>query len=693
MMERSALPVKVLVVDDDEDDFIITRDRLREIKSARFEVEWVDDGDEVLAHLAAGRHFDICLLDYRLGRKNGLDLLRAIIAAGHTLPIILLTGQEDEEVDREAVRLGASDYLIKSRIDATLLERSIRYALRQNRTEEALRRQSEFVSAVLNTAGALVIVLDREGRVERFNRACEAVTGFSYAELEGRPIWECLLPPEEQERVRGVFASVEHADYPNVYENDWVTRAGGRRRIAWSNAAIVGPGGRVEHIVSVGTDVTEQRKAEAALAEAREREIAVGAAIQETLLVRRPSQRIAGLDIGCRNVPSHQVGGDYLDFIAYQETCVDLLVGDVMGKGVPAALLAAATKSHVQRVIRRLGLDLARIDRLPQPEEIVTAVHALLTPELLELESFVTLTYARFDTERRLLTFVDCGHPRPLHVDARTGECRCLSGENMPLGMNEGEKYRQTTVEFGPGDLFVFYSDGITEACSADDELFGEEHLARLVRENRHRSPQEIADLACSAAASLRTGSTYEDDDLTCVAVRIRSEPMPIRLRRAEIEVASDPSELARVRGFVERFCADIGRDMLEEQESDRLILALNEAAANVFRHAYRGQQDGRLWVAAEEFEDRIRFSLRDNGDAFANFGDTPPPAFDGSRDSGFGLFLMRQCLDEIEYVRDELGRNAMTLIKHLPNSARKRTDGLAKGAHDLHDNDGDSRG
>jgi sigma-B regulation protein RsbU (phosphoserine phosphatase) len=693
MIERSGSPIRVLVVDDDEDDFLITRARLREIEGTRFEVDCVDDGDVALARLAAGRRYDICLLDYRLGRKSGLDLLRSLTAAGNTLPIILLTGQEDREVDREAVRLGASDYLVKGQIDATLLERSIRYALRQKRTEEALRRQSEFVSAVLNSAGALVIVLDREGRVERFNRACETATGFSFAELEGRPIWDCLLPAEEHERVRRIFASVDQVTYPKLYESDWVTREGGRRRIAWSNAAIAGPDDRIEHIVSVGTDVTEQRRTEAALAEAREREIAVGAGIQKTLLVRRPPEWLSGLEIGWKNAPSQRVGGDYLDFVAYHDTCFDLLVGDVMGKGVPAALLAAATKSHFQRVIRRLGLDLARLDRLPQPEEVVAAVHALLTPELVELDSFVTLAYARFDTERRLLTFVDCGHPRPLHVDARTGECRRLSGENMPLGMNEGEKYRQTVVEFGPGDLFVFYSDGITEACSAGDELFGEERLARLICENRDRSPQEVADMACDAATGLRAGSPYEDDDLTCVVVRILPEPMPRRRRRAEIEVASDPYELERVRGFVERFCAEVGRDILEERESDRLMLALHEAAANVFRHAYRGQQDGRLWVAAEEFDDRIRFSLRDNGDAFTNFSDTPPPAFDGSRDSGFGLFLMRQCLDEIEYVRDELGRNALTLIKRLPGAREGRAQAPREGAHDHDGIDGDARG
>jgi len=685
-MEQSPDWVRVLLVEDDEDDFVITRGFLREIEGTWFDVDWVDDPDKALARLASGSAYDICLLDYRLGRCNGLDLLQVILDAGYPLPIIVLTGQEDQDVDREAVRLGASDYLIKGRIDAVLLERSIRYALRQKRTEEALRRQSEFVSAVLDTASALVVVLDDQGCIRQFNRACEEVTGFTFAEVAGRPLWESLLPTEEREAIRDFFATLDPTVFPNRYENAWVTRCGGRRQIAWSNAAILGHSGKVEYVVSVGTDVTEQRLAEAALAEAREREISVGASIQKTLLVRRPRAQVAVLDIGWKNLAAQRVGGDYLDFIVYNDSCLDLLVGDVMGKGVAAALLAAAAKSHFQRAIRRLGLDLARFDRLPEPEEIVTAVRAILTPELFELNSFVTLAYARFDTAQRQLTFVDCGHLPPLHLPAGKDTCRRICGENMPLGMKEDENYRQSTVDITPGDLFVFYSDGITEACSPEDELFGEERLIRLIQEHRHRPPQEIADRVCAAVASLRIGSAYEEDDLTCVVIRVQTELPHRPLRRAEIEVPSHASELERIRMFVERFCADARHGILKEQEADQLTLALNEAAANVIRHAYRGRQGGRLWIAAEEFDDQLRFVLCDNGVTFENFGKTPPPAFDGSRDSGFGLFLMRLCLDEIEYARDEFGRNTLTLVKRLTGApGNHRT-----GARDLDDPNND---
>jgi PAS domain S-box-containing protein len=120
-------------------------------------------------------------------------------------------------------------------------------------------------AAVLDTAGALVVVLDRKGRIVRFNRACERTTGWRFEEVRGRPLWDFLLLPEEAAAVREVFGRLVSGDFPNTHENHWVARDGARRRIAWSNTALLGPGGAVRHVIGTGIDVTAQRQAEEAL--------------------------------------------------------------------------------------------------------------------------------------------------------------------------------------------------------------------------------------------------------------------------------------------------------------------------------------------------------------------------------------------------------------------------------------------
>jgi signal transduction histidine kinase len=127
--------IRLLLVEDDEDDYILTRDLLNEIYPDGFELEWVKEYDQAMERLVSNEHA-VCLLDYRLGANNGIELLRQARARGCNSPSIILTGQADRELDFEAMMAGASDYLIKSEINAALLERSIRYSRERRRREE-----------------------------------------------------------------------------------------------------------------------------------------------------------------------------------------------------------------------------------------------------------------------------------------------------------------------------------------------------------------------------------------------------------------------------------------------------------------------------------------------------------------------------------------------------------------------------
>ena len=136
------LPIKVLLVDDDEDDYVMTRDLLAELGRGAFLLDWVSSYEEARAAVVRGEH-DVYLLDYRLGERSGLDLLREAGGEGRGAPMILLTGQGGDEVDAEAMRAGAADYLVKGRLEAPLLGRSIRYAVERARASRALRESEE----------------------------------------------------------------------------------------------------------------------------------------------------------------------------------------------------------------------------------------------------------------------------------------------------------------------------------------------------------------------------------------------------------------------------------------------------------------------------------------------------------------------------------------------------------------------
>ena len=143
--------LKVLLVDDDEDDYLLTKDLFTDIDPDGYDVEWLGSYDAAVNRNAPDA-FDVCLLDYRLGRNTGLELLSELRSQRYNCPIILLTGQGDREVDNMAMKAGAADYLVKGQISAEKLERSIRYAIQQRQfaeerdrliREQAARAQAE----------------------------------------------------------------------------------------------------------------------------------------------------------------------------------------------------------------------------------------------------------------------------------------------------------------------------------------------------------------------------------------------------------------------------------------------------------------------------------------------------------------------------------------------------------------------
>jgi two-component system sensor histidine kinase/response regulator len=150
-VENEQEPVRVLLVDDDEDEYIITRRLIAEIVGRKHLLDWAPTYEQGLRSIIEGKH-DIYLIDYRLDERTGLDLLKEAISQGCTQPIILLTGQEDREVDIQAMKSGAWDYLVKGRIDSTALERAIRYTLEHKKILdiqlENQRQREKFVATL-----------------------------------------------------------------------------------------------------------------------------------------------------------------------------------------------------------------------------------------------------------------------------------------------------------------------------------------------------------------------------------------------------------------------------------------------------------------------------------------------------------------------------------------------------------------
>lgn len=166
-------PIRVLLVDDDEDDFVLTRDLLMDIPDQHFLHDWVSDTDQALEEMC-DQKYDLFLVDYNLGRTDGLTLLKLAIERGCSAPIIVLTGHGKRAIDLGAMQAGAADFLEKSGLDAAHLERSIRYSLKQKRHAEDLERRVHERTAELTRANqSLQIQIAERSRVEKALREAD----------------------------------------------------------------------------------------------------------------------------------------------------------------------------------------------------------------------------------------------------------------------------------------------------------------------------------------------------------------------------------------------------------------------------------------------------------------------------------------------------------------------------------------
>ncbi len=407
-------------------------------------------------------------------------------------------------------------------------------------------------------------------------------------------------------------------------------------------------------------ELDHRKRAEEALVEARTREVEIGARIQETLLLSAPPHDVQGLAISALTVPSQRIDGDFYDFFKHTDRITDFIIGDVMGKGVPAALLGAGAKTQFLRSLNHL---ISTSDQLPEPEVIVQHVHQARVKEFIDLEVFMTLCYSRFDLDLEKLFFVDCGHTKTIHFRPETGTLNLLEGFNLPFGCDEGETYRQIEVQFQPGDLFFFYSDGITEARRGSDDFFGLERLMECVRTNAHLGPGDLIGAVRDAVIRFSSSESFSDD-LTCAAIIIEGEDSLVSLAHLEMEVSSDMANLEEIRSMVQRTYLEAKITDIDEESVWQMELVLNEAAANIIKHAYQLRKDGRIKIESQVFKGKFVYYLHHWGEDFER-ETVPHPPFDGEQESGYGLYIIDSYMDEVTYSTDENGRKSVCLIKN----------------------------
>jgi serine phosphatase RsbU (regulator of sigma subunit) len=247
-----------------------------------------------------------------------------------------------------------------------------------------------------------------------------------------------------------------------------------------------------------------EKNEELARAQKREREMAYRVQAQ---LIPVEMPQLPGWEFAANWQPAREVSGDYYDFVR-NDGKLGVIIADVSGKGMPAALFMASTRSILRA---KATTSLTAAESITQASSLICADAAR--------GMYVTVFYSEIDPEKRLITYVNCGHNPPFWYKARQREILELSPTGSVVGIYQSNEWTQEQIEMDHGDLLVLYTDGITEAFNEDDQEFGDERLKNIVMNNAQKSPSEIFTEIQTALES-HVGSAPQSDDRTIVLIK-----------------------------------------------------------------------------------------------------------------------------------------------------------------------------
>jgi phosphoserine phosphatase RsbU/P len=238
-----------------------------------------------------------------------------------------------------------------------------------------------------------------------------------------------------------------------------------------------------------------------------ERDLALARELQFRLLP--PAMpKLENLEVAARFLPARAIGGDLYDFVHYSGSRLGIVIGDVSGKGAPAAIYAALVS----------GILRSHAPIEPAPAEMLSAVNFSLGERRIEAQ-YICLMYAVWDDERRTLQVANSGLPRPIYV--RDGKTEIIEATGLPLGLFDDAEYEEFTFRTKPGDMFVFFSDGILDASNKAGEMFGRSGVERVIASCGDQSPECVVTSLFQAVQEHSAGESAFDDQ-TVVAIRVK---------------------------------------------------------------------------------------------------------------------------------------------------------------------------
>jgi sigma-B regulation protein RsbU (phosphoserine phosphatase) len=351
--------------------------------------------------------------------------------------------------------------------------------------------------------------------------------------------------------------------------------------------------------------------------------------------------------------PAREVGGDFYDFYFIDENRLCFCIGDVSGKGVPAALFMAVTKTLIK----------SRVSADPSTASIVTHVNDELAKNN-KMYMFVTLFLGILNIRTGELIYTNGGH-NPPYILRENGYLERVESIHGPIvGPIGGKAYKEDRTVLSKGDLLFMYTDGITEAKNAEKKLFSEERLADFLSSGKFESSEEAVEIIHSEVEAFE-GDMDQADDITILAIQYLAETIDKESVKLEMEIRNQLSEINTVK---HRFIAFSEDYKIPNTIRRKMNMVFDEVLNNIISYAYQDSEEHFIEVTAELWKDRLMVSISDDGIPFNPFTLEEPDtglALEDRTIGGLGIHLVKKSMDKFFYQR-RIDKNMVTLVKYI---------------------------
>jgi PAS domain S-box-containing protein len=527
---------------------------------------------------------------------------------------------------------------------------------REKADAEILAAKEQFSSLVENIPGGVFrFAFDKNFSTLFYSEYYSTLTGYAIQDfLSGKKFFVDLIHPDDRERVLKDVDDAVAAKKPYEHEYRIIDRAGNTRWVSSHGVAMYDSEGNPKFGVGTMFDVTEQKRLEHQLAEAHERmteELNVGADIQMSMLPLKfpafPERQ--EFDIFALLQPAREVGGDFYDFFFINDRELCLIVGDVSGKGVPAALFMAVTKTMLK----------ARAIDDPSPASVMTRVNNELSADN-PASMFVTLFMAIVDVHSGKIRFTNAGH-NPPYILRKSGGFDCLDQRHGPIiGAVEGVAYKESESQLGEGDSIFIFTDGVTEAMDVSGQLYSEDRLEKFLKKANGSSAEQLTQDSVAAVEDFATGAEQADDITILTFTMLQSGETP-QDQRLDITVKADMSEIDRVNAAFSEYAEKVG---MGPSVIQKVSISFDELLNNIIAYGFEGPEGHEIGIVAEHSNGRLVITVTDDGVPFNPFDQVGPDttlSIEEREIGGLGVLLVGELMDECTYrrLRD---KNVVTL-------------------------------